>query len=59
MHTAMTHAHSYKAVTTYTALLESDESSTSTLPPDLVYLQVQKLLFQSHHPSAKIQLGQR
>jgi hypothetical protein len=26
----MSYAHSYEAVTTYTALLESDESSTST-----------------------------
>jgi hypothetical protein len=59
MHTAMSYAHSHEAVTTYTALLESDESSTSTLPPDSVHLQVQKLLFQSHHPSAEIQLGQR
>jgi hypothetical protein len=30
MHTAMTYAHSHKAVTTYTAFLESDESPTST-----------------------------
>jgi hypothetical protein len=27
----MTYAHSHEAVTTYTAFLESDESSTSTL----------------------------
>jgi hypothetical protein len=56
--TAMTYTHSHKAVTTYTALLESDESPTSTLPPNSVHLQVRKLLFQSHHPSAEIQLGQ-
>jgi hypothetical protein len=30
MNIAMTYAHSHKAVTTYTALLESDESPTST-----------------------------
>jgi hypothetical protein len=30
MNTAMTYAHSHEAVTTYTAFLESDESSTST-----------------------------
>jgi hypothetical protein len=31
MNTAMTYAHSHKAVTTYTAFLESDESPTSTV----------------------------
>jgi hypothetical protein len=31
MLTAMTYAHSHKAVTTYTAFLESDESPTSTI----------------------------
>jgi hypothetical protein len=30
MNTAMIYAHSYEAVTTYTAFLESDESPTST-----------------------------
>jgi hypothetical protein len=45
MSTAMIYAHSYKAVTTYIAFLESDESPTSTLPPDSVHLQVRKLLY--------------